>query len=587
MEQDKFSKFEEIVDIYPKILNFESSLSDKSKIDKNKICVGYLMILKSYDDFKIAINYENYKKDSENFIKNKEKLKFEFPIKKLNSFKGNKPSYLINLILRNKSFILLDQSLYDLFSKKNIDEGLTYYVDGDKITLNINNSSITFISKDNILNRDNYLKVNENEEYIINRIFNSIKILKSFEKEILTGQNVKEGIGYFFEKNKFEEWEKMLDIYKKDFDENQTKKLIKDNITKIIELQNSFRVITDIENFKKFGHMVFVNLDFYNSIKGDEKVFGIKFTLNNKKLILHLNDKKINMRIPNKIIYSDIYKISHFLNFYFSKKKNSLDLKSDRKAFAFNYKLIEEYINLFEKELLDLIKEEEYCYDKLEILIQKNLPKKDFTIKNKLISEKEYKGKKVKYIENFKLVKFYNLFMLCEPVNYQINNNISFISYNKENEYYCQFGKFDQNQIFINEYLILYEKYSKDLEEILEELMKNLDYKEKILNNNKDSFEIKKNGTVYNFTKIRIIDNDIENENHNIMNAKNYLILNNGEQANINKNQNIKNNDMDNNGEKLKQQIINLIIYIISKMKILMIIFKIMSCKWANQIVLD
>ena len=70
----------------------------------------------------------------------------------------------------------------------------------------------------------------------------------------------------------------MLDIYKKDFDENQTKKLIKDNITKIIELQNSFRVITDIENFKKFGHMVFVNLDFYNSIKGDEKVFGIKFT---------------------------------------------------------------------------------------------------------------------------------------------------------------------------------------------------------------------------------------------------------------------------------------------------------------------
>ena len=154
MEQDKFSKFEEIVDIYPKILNFESSLSDKSKIDKNKICVGYLMILKSYDDFKIAINYENYKKDSENFIKNKEKLKFEFPIKKLNSFKGNKPSYLINLILKDKSFILLDQSLYDLFSKKNIDEGLTYYVDGDKITLNIDNSSITFISKDNILNRD-------------------------------------------------------------------------------------------------------------------------------------------------------------------------------------------------------------------------------------------------------------------------------------------------------------------------------------------------------------------------------------------------------------------------------------------------
>ena len=193
MNKDNINKFyDEFIKYNSAISNFENYIKEieiYNNID-NKEKKGYIVNYKDFEELKVNILHEKYNlfgvKDFESFQKVSDKIKFN-NIKKFRQIEFKTSQYLINMILNDNKYIIINEELWKVIydEKYENDSPIIYYIDSDSLYFNFQNETILYFdvsNKNNLNNKHIYNNSKKKSVYIsnfdkINKIYNDNKIL--------------------------------------------------------------------------------------------------------------------------------------------------------------------------------------------------------------------------------------------------------------------------------------------------------------------------------------------------------------------------------------------------------------------------
>ena len=266
------------------------SFEDKVKgLKKNTPYKGHLINLKDFEDLKNKVDYKKYKNCYYPKIEIKDcDKKYMYKDLEIKS-----SQYLINMLLNENKYIIIDTSFYQLIcekGKKNSEPfEYTYLNNSNDLKLTFGGRDVINFTKMEINNKIDSTKLknkSSNNFEDIKKTYESIKKYYNFEisleKDLKSKQKTnKSNKGYLIEKEAIDKWKEKIqyDIFKKEyFSKSNIDKEAKDKLIYIFEKKNiKFFDLIDIkknelntkqkvEEYIKTKSLILVNSDFISSL---------------------------------------------------------------------------------------------------------------------------------------------------------------------------------------------------------------------------------------------------------------------------------------------------------------------------------
>ena len=493
------------------IHGFEKFVSNAYKIESTdyKVYEGYLIKYEDYEMIKSQIHYKDLLFEGNNDI-NFTKEEFQKYVKKYKitdkfiktiQIKINEPKELIDLIQNNNKYLLIEKDLGDLICQK--EQYFNYIYKYSINDINMKFFDIKFKRNNNIIDENSYIFGNEKIINLADSLIKYYNFEKNFNDE--NNNNIFDqsevGEGYLINVNWFEEWKKFCnyEIFK-----NEIKEPKSELIKKIYFYQKNLKIQKDLPELKPINFndiktvfennsLVLINTDFYNIFINDNINIENKIKYRNfpDYISIIFQDKKMDL-ISNKNIIMDKNSASiKILIKIFNFQENFQKIKNDNNTFnkiGMVHKIwIQNFKSQFQYECIcheikKNIKEEEIIYN-IKDKIKKENKNKDCPFFNIQYKKSNNSNKDLKYFKEFEIVSL-DIINLLKTIDssfsnhyyvgeYYIENskysNILICFQDNKNNYFYEFGKIYNNNLFIANYLIEFigKVYTRELIKII------------------------------------------------------------------------------------------------------------------------
>ena len=398
------------------IKKIEEEISEQYNKKENKNQKCYLIELNDYENFKQKINYLIFKdkineyrdqmvtkiiiQESENKSVKFEKLQNTIlkSIKELNNLLKDKHEFiLINAEISQEIIQNKEEGQYFLF----------YSFNSSELILKINNDSLNFHLKGNIINLDNLKNkeffnnngdsdncesnniISDNNNLIINNMNDNNKgvnddlkeLLDWMEKFYLTEKEFKislnkknKNLGYLIEIKKFNEWKNTLNYdsikpiienymnkgknYLTSEEKEEIIQLLKDQDIKKDKIESlHFKSMDELKHYNKLNDMILINRELFILINDkEENPNEIEYNISmEKKLDIIINNEKSSFYRLENIIYSYISYNLFLLTKIFIKQKDFFKEKKGENIYIYKKDFLQNYKEFFNYENLQQI----------------------------------------------------------------------------------------------------------------------------------------------------------------------------------------------------------------------------------------
>ena len=200
MNEDNINKYyDEFIKYNSAISKFEKYIKDIYNNQDNKEKKGYIIKYKDFEEFQTNILKDQYNlfgvKNIKAFHKIFDPNKFNKIIKfKQIEFKTSQ--YLINMILNDNKYIIINEDLWKIICDKKYenDSPIIYNIDSNCLYFNFENEKILYFNisnKNNIIDKYAYIYSKKKSDYVsnfneMNNIYKDIKSYFDYEKEFKT-----------------------------------------------------------------------------------------------------------------------------------------------------------------------------------------------------------------------------------------------------------------------------------------------------------------------------------------------------------------------------------------------------------------
>ena len=195
MNKDSLKLYDEFIKYNSSISNFENYIKEIYNKPNNEGKKGYIINNKDFEEFKANISKDKYNLfgiKKEDFQKYFDLNKFN-KIKKLKQIEFKTSQYLINMILNDNKYIIINEELWKIICDKKYenDSPIIYYIDTDSLYFNFENEKILYFditNKNNLISQYTYNHSKKKSDYIsnfdeMNKIYNDIKSYFDYENE--------------------------------------------------------------------------------------------------------------------------------------------------------------------------------------------------------------------------------------------------------------------------------------------------------------------------------------------------------------------------------------------------------------------
>ena len=397
---DSQNKRDELIKYNEAIFDFEENYLKKiyKNID-NKEKDGYLIKSEDLDELKENISYSKYKINRNG---NKDYFNKNYDLNKLNDIKKIKQiefktsQYLVNMILNDNKYIIINEKLWKILCDKKYenDTSIKYNIDKENLTLSFDKEKKLYFSnkENNIIDKFSYLKqksdlhLNFKE---ITDIHDVIKTYNEFENEFIKKLIGKKAFsldhysntGYLISKSWLDKWKKYYnyeniknkylidknkDNYKQIINEiiyHQEKNKLNNERLEPIEILN-INTAEGINPFLAKDSLVIIDNNIKLLFKSFNQNYSIKYCGKGNKIYI-LNDENLSFNAYNNIIFSkENYNLSH-LNImlkihFFQSEMNQLinssykneNNNTTNKIYLINKNILEVYKEILEYDIL-------------------------------------------------------------------------------------------------------------------------------------------------------------------------------------------------------------------------------------------
>ena len=365
-DNDKSSLLEQFIKYISAIYNFEKEFNKiKSESNNNKPYEGYLINSKDYEELKQNLNYDkclkyngSYElKDRKELIKNIDE-KF-YKIKKINQIEFKTNRYLVNMLLNNNKYVIINKALWkeigDINNKDN-NSIIKYSIESNCISFSFEKEKKLFFKPfiKNVIDKNAYNFAKPKNDYQSNyseigEILKNIKTYFEFETEFKEKLKTKKRMsieyyfkeGYLISKKSLDDWKNYTNydsikkgLKKKKAEQDLLNELIYYKETNNIELKplevyyfNTKEEYECLEN----ESLAIIDINLKDLFKIDDKNNYItKYYLTENKIYFNINEKEyLDYNAYSNNIFSNAnFNLIHLKQliklFYFQEQLNIL-----------------------------------------------------------------------------------------------------------------------------------------------------------------------------------------------------------------------------------------------------------------------